>query len=120
MNVAQMLAHCNVAYELTSEGKHPVPNPFVKLILRLFVKNKVVSDRPHKPNGPTAPVFLVSPEKDFEPEKKRLIQYVRQTQQLGAQHFHMKESSSFGKLTSGEWNNMFYKHLDHHLKQFGV
>ena len=34
--------------------------------------------------------------------------------------FEGKESNSFGPLTKGEWNNMFYKHLDHHLSQFGV
>ncbi|HEY0894928.1 MAG TPA: DUF1569 domain-containing protein [Sphingobacteriaceae bacterium] len=120
MTVSQMLAHCNVAYEMTFGDKHPAPNPFVKLMLRLFVKNKVVSDQPHKPNGRTAPAFLVSSEKDFEIEKNRLIRYIQQTQQLGAEHFHMKESPSFGKLTQTEWNKMLYKHLDHHLKQFGV
>jgi len=25
-----------------------------------------------------------------------------------------------GKLTAVEWSNMLYKHLDHHLRQFGV
>ncbi|MCJ8164098.1 hypothetical protein MKJ04_04535 [Pontibacter sp. E15-1] len=33
---------------------------------------------------------------------------------------HWQESHSFGRLSSQEWNNMFYKHLDHHLSQFGV
>ena len=120
MSVAQMLAHCNVAYEMTYENKHPAPHPFIKLLLRIFVKAKVVSDRPHKQNGRTAPAFLVSADKDFELEKNRLISFIQQTQQLGEDHFHMKESTSFGKLTKTEWNNMFYKHLDHHLRQFGV
>ena len=31
-----------------------------------------------------------------------------------------KESFSFGKLKAQEWNNMFAKHLNHHLEQFGV
>lgn len=26
----------------------------------------------------------------------------------------------FGKLTSEQWGKGIYKHLDHHLKQFGV
>ena len=58
--------------------------------------------------------------KDFEYEKNRLINYISQTQQLGEGYFDQKESHSFGKLNKTEWNNMFYKHLDHHLKQFGV
>lgn len=31
----------------------------------------------------------------------------------------IKELRNIG-LTKEEWNNMFYKHLDHHLTQFGV
>jgi hypothetical protein len=45
---------------------------------------------------------------------------MNKTQNLGENHFDGKESHSFGKLLKGEWNNLFYKHLDHHLRQFGV
>ncbi len=120
MNVAQMLAHCNVTYEMAFENIHQKPNAFVKLMLKLFVKNKVVSQTPYGQNGQTAPQFLIKDDKDFETEKKRLIAYITKTQQLGASHFDGKESHSFGPLNQSEWNNMFYKHLDHHLHQFGV
>jgi len=39
---------------------------------------------------------------------------------LGALYFEGRESLSFGKLTSKEWNNLFYKHIDHHFTQFGI
>lgn len=120
MSVAQMLAHCNVTYEMAFENKHPKPNAFVKLMLKLFVKNKVVTDAPYGQNGQTAPQFIIKDDKDFETEKKRLIAYITKTQQLGASHFEGKESHSFGPLNQTEWNNMFYKHLDHHFRQFGV
>ena len=45
---------------------------------------------------------------------------ITKTQELGEQYFDGKESHSFGNLTSNEWNNLFYKHLEHHLTQFGV
>ena len=115
-----MLAHCNVTYEMAFENKHPKPNAFVKLMLKLFVKNKVVTDAPYGQNGQTAPQFIIKDDKDFETEKKRLIAYITKTQQLGASHFEGKESHSFGPLNQTEWNNMFYKHLDHHFRQFGV
>lgn len=121
MTVDQMLAHCNVTYEMIyEEGKHPKPGAFMKMILKLLVKNVVVNDKPYKPNNKTAPAFLITEPKDFEAEKARLIGYIHTTQMLGAMHFDGKVSHSFGALTGGEWNNMFYKHLDHHLKQFGV
>ena len=120
MSVAQMLAHCSVTYEMVYTNKHPKPNKFTSWMLRALVKKTVVSSKPYPKNGKTAPQFLITDEKDFETEKKRLIDYLQQTQQLGSQHFNGKESHSFGKLTAQEWSNMFYKHLDHHLTQFGV
>lgn len=120
MTVAQMLAHCNVTYELVYEDKHPKPNAFKAFILKAFVKNIVVSEKPYKRNSATAPEFLVKNDKDFEAEKQRLINYINKTQQLGETHFDGKRSHSFGVLNKTEWNNMFYKHLDHHLSQFGV
>ncbi|HEY1025127.1 MAG TPA: DUF1569 domain-containing protein [Sphingobacteriaceae bacterium] len=120
MTVGQMLAHCNVTYELVYENKHPKPNAFVKFLLKLFVKNFVVNAKPYKPNGQTAPVFLVKDDKDFATEKIRLVNYINKTREMGGAWFNNRESHSFGKLTRDEWNNMFYKHLDHHLKQFGV
>jgi hypothetical protein len=59
-------------------------------------------------------------EKDFAEEKSRLIGYLQKTVEVGEAAFNMRESHSFGKLRTEEWNNMFYKHLDHHLTQFGV
>lgn len=120
MNVAQMLAHCNVSYEMVYTDKHPKPSGFVKFLLKLFVKGKVVGEGAYGQNGQTAPAFIITGEKDFEEEKNRLIAFIEKTQSLGLAHFEGKESHSFGALNGKEWNNLFYKHIDHHLKQFGV
>ncbi|GGW33468.1 DUF1569 domain-containing protein [Arenibacter certesii] len=120
MNVAQMLAHCNVPYEMVYTDKHPQPNGLMKLLLKLFVKQIVVNEKQYKKNSRTAPAFIISDERDFEKEKNQLTEYLIKTQKLGADYFHQKESHSFGKLTQTEWNNLFYKHLNHHLEQFGV
>ncbi|MFM7017104.1 MAG: hypothetical protein ACKOX3_12335, partial [Bacteroidota bacterium] len=71
-------------------------------------------------NSRTGPQFIIADERVFENEKSRLINHLQKTQQLGEKHFDGMESISFGKLNKTEWNNMFYKHLDHHLSQFGV
>lgn len=120
MNVSQMLAHCNVTYELVYEDKHSKPGFFMGLILKSIVKKTVTSETPYKHNLRTAPAFIMTDTKDFEAEKNRLINYIKKTQELGEIHFDGKMSHSFGKLNKAEWNNMFYKHLDHHLTQFGV
>ncbi|RZJ50122.1 MAG: hypothetical protein EOO44_17000, partial [Flavobacterium sp.] len=79
-----------------------------------------VNDKPYPKNSPTASQFIVNNERSFELEKTRLVNYITKTQELGENEFEGKESHSFGKLTASEWNNMFAKHLDHHLSQFGV
>lgn len=121
MSVAQMLAHCCVTYEYVYEpDKYPAPGAFMKFILKMMVKNTVVNETPYKPNNRTAPDFIITGERDFENEKQRLIGFIRRTQELGGAHFDGKTSHSFGNLSTTEWNNMFYKHLNHHLNQFGV
>jgi hypothetical protein len=102
MTVAQMLAHCNVTYEMLYENKHPRPNGLVKFMLKLFVKKGVVNEVPYPKNSRTAPQFVILETKEFEKEKARLIDYIYKTQQLGASYFEGKESHSFGRLNSKE------------------
>ena len=122
MNVGQMLAHCSVTYDYIYDPQHQDTKAkgLKKFLLRTFIKKGVCGEKPYPKNGRTAPQFLITDEKDFEKEKSKLIGYIKQTQAEGADSFDGKESHSFGVLTKQEWNNMFYKHLDHHLLQFGV
>ncbi len=120
MSGAQMLAHCCVSYEYVYDNKHKPPGKFMKFIMKMFIKDKIVNEIPYKKNSATAPDFIIKGERDFVKEKARLKDYIRKTQEMGMDFFEGKESHAFGKLTIQEWNNMFYKHLDHHLTQFGV
>mgnify|MGYP000302343788 CR=1 FL=1 len=121
MSVDQVLAHMNVAYSIAYEPeKHKKPNFIAKFFLTKFVKPKIVDEKPYKQSLPTSPVFIISDHRNFEEEKKKLIGYIQKTQQLGASAFDGKINLSFGKLSAQDWNNMFAKHLNHHLEQFGV
>jgi len=84
------------------------------------IKPAVVGEKPFNKNSPTSGYYRMRKEKDFNKEKERLLEYLDKTQKLGAGYFENKESVSFGKLSSNEWNALFYKHLDHHLNQFGI
>jgi len=120
MNVAEMLAHCNVTYELVYTDKHPKPKGLKKFLIKFFAKKIVVGPKPYRKNIRTAPEFLITDERNFETERKRLIAHLEKTQKLGPEHFNSKDSHAFGPLTDKEWNTLFSKHLDHHLRQFGV
>jgi hypothetical protein len=110
----------HMTYQMVYDNMHPKPNFLMQLMLKAFVKNMVVSERPYKHNLQTAPVFIVKNDKNFDAEKNQLIAHITKTQQLGEAYFDGKASLSFGVLNKTEWNNMFYKHLNHHLMQFGV
>ena len=120
MDVARMLAHVNVAYDLGFDKITVKNNFFMNIILKVFIKKIVTNEKIYKQNAPTAPVFIISTEKDFSAEKAKLISNIKEVQTKGAKFFEGKKNQSFGILNAIEWNNMFYKHLDHHFRQFGV
>lgn len=121
MNAGQVLAHLNVAYSMVFEPeKHKRPSFIAKFLLSNFVKPKLTNELPYKQNLPTSPAFIISDERNFEEEKKKLIGNIQRVQQLGRIAFEGKEHLNFGKINAQGWNNMFAKHLNHHLEQFGV
>ena len=121
MSVDQVLAHLNVAYDLTfTSEKFPKPSFIAKFLLSRFVKSKITNEIPYKQSLPTSPAFIIADERNFEEEKAKLIGNIQRVQQLGREAFEGKENINFGKMTAQGWNNMFAKHLNHHLDQFGV
>lgn len=120
MTVDQMLAHVNVAYDMSFTDMYPKPNFLMKWVLKKWVKDGVVNETPYPKNSKTAPQFIIKDRRDFEGEKKKPVDYIWKVQKMGKNAFEGREAHSFGAMTAQEWNNMFYKHLDHHLTQFGV
>jgi hypothetical protein len=120
MTVGQMFSHCAVPYEQILGLNTLQPPLFMRIILKLFLKKSMVNEVPYKQNLPTAPSFIRTEQYDVEKEKERLKGYVKSIQELGAEKLAATPSLSLGMLTATEWNNLLYKHIDHHLKQFGV
>ena len=119
MEVGQMLHHCQYPLKVAL-GKHTIkkPNFFMRLLYKGF-KKSMYNDKPWKHNLPTAPGFKVEDKKDFKQEKDKLVALIN--------NFHAERTEktrdphpSFGHFTYDQWGQMQYKHLDHHLRQFGV
>ena len=92
----------------------------MRLLLKWFYKKSMVDTTPYKQNLPTAPSFVVKDEPDFDTHKQALIDNILKVCDMGAAAFENKAQVTLGPLTSTEWSNMLYKHLDHHLRQFGA
>ena len=119
MNAAQMLAHCSNAIEFPL-STDKLPRKFLGRILGPFIKPTLVNDKPYKPSSPTAPNFVVEGERDFSTEKIRLTSYLKDFHQRGTAGMNPNPHPFFGTFTPKEWGITQYKHLDHHLKQFGL
>ncbi|WP_431136997.1 DUF1569 domain-containing protein [Psychroserpens mesophilus] len=119
MNVSQMLAHCNFPLQIALQDiSLEKPNVFKRLLFSMF-KSSLYNDKPWKQNLPTVQKFMVNNDKDFKTEKPKLVEIIHR--------FHNEKTRAewpahpmFGKFTQEQWGKMQYKHLDHHLKQFGV
>ena len=120
MDPAQMCAHCALALEVAA-GDVPKKQAFIGKVLAPFVKNKLVhGTAPLSKNSPTDPTFVVSDPRDFQKEKARLVAVTGRFGDAGVRAADGRVHSFFGKMTGDEWGVLMYKHLDHHLRQFGA
>ncbi len=119
MNAAQMLAHCSVAMEMAT-GETPRKQKLIGKLLSPFVRSSLLGEKPFGKNSPTDPAFIVTEEKDFEAEKQRLARLVNTFCDSGPERASAHTHSFLGRLRGEQWGVMMYKHLDHHLRQFGV
>ena len=120
MDVSQMMAHCNVSYDMAFNENYKKSNPILRFILKNLAKKGLVNENPLTKNSSTATEMVIKTPKDFSEEKGKLISNVKNLVEKGENYFHLRDHPGFGVMTKQEWNNFYYKHLDHHLTQFGV
>ena len=119
MDAAQMMAHCSTALEMAS-GKFVAKRTLLGRVLGPRFRHLLIDDRPFSRNNPTAKELKVADAREFAREQERLVRCVREFHQGGESGCTTHPHPFFGSLTALEWSTGMYKHLDHHLKQFGV
>ena len=77
-------------------------------------------DAPMRRNSPTIPDLVIQDERDLGRERERLAGLIDRFAAGGPAGCTQHPHSFFGPLTPDEWAILMYKHLDHHLRQFGV
>lgn len=119
MNVAQMLAHCSTFQEVAM-GNTSSSRSWLGFFIGKLVKPMFYNDKPLPKNMSTIPEIMIVDERDFEVEKETLISKIITFLNNGPEKCTTKPHPFFGKLSPEEWGKGIFKHLDHHLKQFGV
>jgi hypothetical protein len=118
MTAAQMLAHCSAWTEMAL-GFKSSPRSLIGRIFGRVAIASVMNEKPIRRNMPTDKSLIVSDERSFEVERQRLLEWTDRFTAGGPEKCTTHPHSFFGKMTPTEWATMAYKHMDHHLRQFG-
>lgn len=121
MDVNQMLCHITDGIKM-STGERPVPddsNILTRTLLKFLVVNVIQMPK----NVPTMPEIDqqkqgTKPE-EFAADLAEFLSYFDKIVSLppdAPRAAHPK----FGPMTHAQWGKLGFKHLDHHLRQFGV
>ena len=120
MSPAQALAHCSEAMYWAIGDVRP-PRMFVGRIVGGLIKSKVLAEgEPMRRNSPTAKTLVIAGDRDLATEQTRLCGLIDRFVAAGPGGCTTHPHSFFGPLTPDEWAALMYKHLDHHLRQFGA
>lgn len=116
MTAGQMLWHCQFPVKIGVENEHKGNG---SLFVRLFFKKSMYNDKAWRKNLPTSPALKTKEAKSLTSEKAKLKQLVNEFYECRSRKT-WNPHPLFGKLAHDQWGKMQYKHLDHHLTQFGV
>jgi hypothetical protein len=120
MSVEQMLSHLVQAHELPFKSDIP---DFSNFMSRTFIKPLILYVLPMPKEIQTSAQMDQQQEGrkalGFEIDKENVIESVMKVGTLAADH-QCQYHPFFGKMSAKEWGLIAHKHMDHHLRQFGV
>jgi Protein of unknown function (DUF1569) len=117
MSAPEMIAHLVESMRMAN-GEIAVPSK--KLPLRFTpIKQFVIFVAPFPKGAPTAPQLIGRSAVDWPSECGTLCRGMDQFAERG-RSAALPEHPAFGKLTARAWGRLIYRHMDHHLRQFGV
>ncbi|HEV2324460.1 MAG TPA: DUF1569 domain-containing protein [Terracidiphilus sp.] len=121
MTVTQMLAHCSAGLEMAMGQVRP-PRMLIGRIMGPLVKPLALLENAEmRRNVPTARELVIAvDERDFAKERTKLSELIASFAAAGSGGCTTHPHFFFGRLKPEEWAALMYKHLDHHLRQFGA
>lgn len=120
MTPAQAMAHCTIGMELASGDRRP-PRMLIGRLIGGIIKPMAFKENERlRRNSPTIPGFEVRDHRDLAVECENLSRAIDRFAAAGPVGCTTHPHSFFGRLTPDEWSMWMYKHIDHHLQQFGA
>ena len=120
MNAGEMSLHCQYPLEVALAQK-ALNRGLMGLLFGKMIKKQLLADKALPKNSPTVPQWRTAgSQSDYNQNSSRLLSLIDQFGQEDPAVLNQRIHPVFGPMTSQEWGVLNYKHLDHHLRQFGV
>jgi hypothetical protein len=119
MDPAQMLAHCQVPIRVAL-GETRLRRGLMGFLFGRIGKKQLMGPKPTPRGLPTDPAFRVTDARDLAKERDALVVLVERLGRGGPGLLTKEAHPFFGRMTTEEWDTLMWKHLDHHLRQFGA
>lgn len=120
MTVYQMLKHCSENDHMLLRGK-----TFKRLLIgRLFgkmaLRSNIKDDAPLSKNSPTHPDLKIKGDGDVDKQKQVWLSLLNKYPEKRETDYADFVHPFFGKMNQEQIGRFAFKHIDHHLRQFGV
>src|SRR5215212_9617830 len=118
MNVAGMLQHLRLSARMAL-GELPVASVNKRPFQMFPLKHLIIYVFPFPKGAPTAVELKPDGAASFDDERAMVVSLLEQIG-AGPREGTGPAHPLFGPMSRREWAVTMYKHVDHHLKQFGV
>lgn len=118
MNVTEMLEHLRLSAQM-AVGELELPSSNKRVFQTFPLKHLILYVLPFPKGAPTAPGLLPVAAQALDEEREALLALLDRIG-AGPRDGSGPAHPLFGTLSWREWGVVTHKHVDHHLKQFGV
>jgi hypothetical protein len=118
MDAKAMLAHLRQS-ALMALGELPVVCKNKRVFQVFPIKHLILYVAPFPKGAPTAPELLITDAASVDTLRSELVSLMERIG-AGPRDGNGPVHPLFGRLTFCEWGVATYKHMDHHLRQFGA
>ncbi|MEM9650250.1 MAG: DinB family protein [Bacteroidota bacterium] len=121
MNVKQMLRHCIENERMLLREKVFKPVFIGKIFGKMALKSDIKDDRPFGKNSPTHPDLRIKEvHEPFDALIAEWITLLDKYPSIEPSHYSDFRHPFFQKMDASQVGKFAFKHVDHHLRQFGV
>ena len=121
MNAKQMLKHCIENEQMLLREKTFKPVFIGKIFGKMALKSDIKDDRPLGKNSPTHPDLRIK--EVHEPFEVLIAEWktlLDKYPAIESSHYSNFRHPFFQKMDASQVSRFAVKHIDHHLRQFGV